>query len=102
MNVATVLTHLQSAFNPEQAKDLNACFQFYIAGDDNFFFIIQQQTIQASLGEHQDPDVTLRLSLQSFTDILEDRLGGTTAFMTGKLKAEGNVMLAKQLSKLFS
>ncbi len=102
VSVPDILDNLETAFNPSQADNLNACFQFIIDDDDNFYFTIDQQTITSATGLHEDPDITLKLNLTTFSDIIYGKLGGTKAFMTGRLKAEGNIILAKRLSKLFS
>jgi len=47
-------------------------------------------------------DVTLILSDEVFTQLAEGNLNGQKAFMTGKLKTKGNVMLATKLDLILS
>jgi len=42
-------------------------------------------------------DVTLILSDDTLTDLASGKLNGQKAFMTGKLKTKGNMMLATKL-----
>jgi len=50
----------------------------------------------------QKADVTIIFSDDVFTDLAEGKLNGQKAFMTGKLKIKGNMMLATKLSDLLS
>ncbi|KAI0034211.1 sterol-binding-like protein [Vararia minispora EC-137] len=43
-------------------------------------------------------DVTIILSDDTFTQLAEGKLDGQKAFMTGKLKTKGNMMLATKLN----
>jgi len=45
-------------------------------------------------------DVTVILSDETFMDIAEGKTSGQTAFMTGRLKAKGNMMLAMKLNDI--
>ena len=43
------------------------------------------------------PDVTVMLSDETFVDIADGKTSGETAFLTGRLKTKGNMMLASKL-----
>lgn len=48
----------------------------------------------------QDTDCTIRLSLSDLEDMISGELNPTTAFMTGKIKIEGDMSVAMALSQL--
>ena len=47
----------------------------------------------------QDADCTIRLSLSDLEDLISGELSPTTAFMTGKIKVEGDMSVAMALSQ---
>ena len=98
---STTLDKLQSRFNPEAAKGMHEVFQFHFADAGSHYLDIQDGTLGVHEGEHDDPSVSLSMSTDTLKGIMNGDINGMTAFMTGKLKATGNVMLATKLTSLF-
>ncbi len=48
----------------------------------------------------QDTDCTIKLSLSNLEDLIAGDLSPTAAFMTGKIKIEGDMSVAMALSQL--
>ena len=48
----------------------------------------------------QETDCTIKLSLSDLEDLIAGDLSPTTAFMTGKIKIEGDMSVAMALSQL--
>jgi putative sterol carrier protein len=48
----------------------------------------------------QETDCTIKLSLSDLEDMIAGELNPTTAFMTGKIKIEGDMSVAMALSQL--
>lgn len=49
-----------------------------------------------------DADVTLTASLEDFRAMMDGELNPTAAFMTGKLKIDGDMGMAMQLAQVFT
>ena len=52
-----------------------------------------------SIGDGET-DVTISATLDTFRDIFDGALSPTTAFMTGRMRIEGDMALAMQLSRV--
>ncbi|SIO12772.1 Putative sterol carrier protein [Rhodovulum sp. ES.010] len=50
----------------------------------------------------EEADVTLFASLETFRGMMDGEVNPTAAFMTGKLKIEGDMGKAMQLAQMFS
>lgn len=103
--IEEVMSKLASKFQPDVAKGLNAVFQIEIEDSDEdtgiYYLSIIDQACEVHHGEHVDPNITLIMDSDTFIDIVDGSLGGTSAYLSGRIRAEGNVMLATQLGKLF-
>ncbi|MGP8292256.1 SCP2 sterol-binding domain-containing protein [Halomonas sp. AOP43-A1-21] len=100
MSVNT-LEKLQARFNPEAAEGMDEVFQFHFSDAGDHYLVIKDRTLDVQEGEHDDPSVSLSMSTDTLKGIMSGDINGMTAFMTGKLKATGNVMLATKLTSLF-
>ncbi|PCF97674.1 SCP2 sterol-binding domain-containing protein [Vreelandella nigrificans] len=98
---SNTLEKLQARFNSEAAKGMDEVFQFHFTDAGSHYLNIQDGTLDAQEGEHDDPSVSLTMSTETLKGIMSGDVNGMTAFMTGKLKATGNVMLATKLTTLF-
>ncbi|MCP4882080.1 MAG: SCP2 sterol-binding domain-containing protein, partial [Gammaproteobacteria bacterium] len=50
---------------------------------------------------HDDPDITMMMDVDTLKEVVSGELDGMQAFMGGRLKAEGDVMLGTRLGQLF-
>jgi putative sterol carrier protein len=101
MAVAQIMSQMHTAFVAEEAEDLQATFQFCISDDDDFYITIDEANCSTTLGNHEDPEITMSMSLDTLSEIVTGELDGMAAFMGGRLQAEGDVMLGTRLSQLF-
>ncbi|AOM01529.1 SCP2 sterol-binding domain-containing protein [Cobetia marina] len=96
-----VIEMLKSRFNPDAAKGMNDVFQFNITDSDDYYMVVKDGTLDVGEGEHDDPSVTLSTDSDTLKGVMKGEVDGMQAFMTGRLKATGNIMLATKLTSLF-
>jgi putative sterol carrier protein len=102
-NVKEVFTKMPEVFNPNAAQGLDVVFQFNITGEGegNWNVTVKQGACQIQEGTHESPSVTLTMSGETWLGIVNKELNGMQAFMSGKLKASGDIMLAQRIEQLF-
>ena len=71
-----------------------------LLGDADETWILDLKTKGTVTKGDGDSDVTMSMSDGDFIDLFQGKLNSTSAFMQGKLKIEGNMMLAMKLEGL--
>ena len=101
-SVADAVKAMQAKFNPAAAAGLDLVFGFNITDEDKqYSLIVKDGTCDIQEGENPDANCTLVLDSQTLEGIVSGETDGMQAFMGGKLRAEGDMMLAMKLSELF-
>jgi putative sterol carrier protein len=88
-------------FNPAAAAGLDLVFGFRIDDTQNYAVIVKDGTCHLEEGENPDAQVTLVMDAETLRDIVSGETDGMQAFMGGKMRVEGDMMLAMKLSELF-
>ena len=90
-------------FNNEKAVGLAAVYQWEILGDrgGQYYAEIVNGGIKVEKGAHPSPNITITIMAQDWLDILNGKLDGQMAFMSGKMKVKGDMSLAMKLKTLF-
>ncbi len=103
MTVAESLEAMQSIFNPSAAAGMNKTLQLSITGNDAGVYALKivNQTCALIPGGVEKPDLNLTLSDKDWLAIVEGKLEAMNAFLTGKVKATGDMTLAMNIPKLF-
>ena len=76
-------------------------FGFRIDDTQNFSLVVKNNTCELLEGENPDAQVTLVTDGETMEGIVSGDTDGMQAFMSGKLRTEGDMMLAMKLSDLF-
>ena len=102
-DVKEVFGKMPEVFNPGAAQGLDAVFQFEITGDGegNWSVIIKDGACRVEEGTHDSPTVTLTMSGETWLGMVNKQVNGMQAFMSGQLKATGDIMLAQRIEQLF-
>merc|ERR1712185_673857 len=82
----------------ELVKMGGAVFQL-VVGDEKLCIDLKNGTGAVKWGEDK-ADVTITLADADFVAMAEGKLDGMQAFMSGKLKIKGNMMLAQKLGPI--
>merc|ERR1711972_926332 len=84
----------------ELVKMGGAVFQLVISDGDKLCIDLKNGNGSTTRGEGEKPDVTTTLKDEDFAAMAEGKLDGMQAFMGGKLKISGNMMLAQKLGSI--
>ncbi|MFZ2288518.1 MAG: SCP2 sterol-binding domain-containing protein [Halopseudomonas yangmingensis] len=99
--VADIISNMESKFNASAAAGLDLVFQFSIEDGENFNVTVKDGTCAVAQGDAGTPNVTLIMDTATLVGVMTGETDGMQAFMAGKLRAEGDMMLALKLSELF-
>ena len=88
----------------EKVKDRvatwNKVYQFKISDYGDFYVEFRGNTYSISKGTHSSPVATIIASKDDFIKILKGELDAFSAYFSGRLKVEGNVMEAASFANL--
>lgn len=102
-NVKETFDDMPKLFNANAAKGMNVVYQFDITGEGggNWNVVIQEGTCKVQEGNASNPTVTLTMSSETWLAMVNKQTNGMQAFMTGKLKLSGNMILAQKIPEIF-
>lgn len=87
---------------PDLLKDMNASFSFQITGTESgkYGLIFANSKATVVKGGIDDADCSMMMSFDDFKKLLQGKLNATSAYMTGRLKVNGNLGLGLKLEQL--
>ena len=90
------------AEKPEMVEEVGGIFQFEITGDDGGSWLVDLKNAPGSVrsGGSDEADCVITVAADDFIGITSGSLDPMSAFMTGKIKVAGNIMLATKLGSL--
>lgn len=94
---------LQERFVSDAAKGLKAIFQFELAGDagGTYNVVVDDGKMSWEKAAHASPGITIKMAAEDFVKMVNGKLNGQMAFMTGKMKIAGQIPLAMKMQTLF-
>ncbi|CAN5446044.1 SCP2 sterol-binding domain-containing protein [soil metagenome] len=86
---------LPQAFRSDVAGSTHATVQYDLS--EPMYSVIEGGEMQVFEGRAENPDVTVAMSDEDFVLLMKGELNGMAAFMSGRLKVQGDMMLAQRL-----
>jgi putative sterol carrier protein len=92
----------QFAEEPDRAADLTAVYQYHIVGEGGGRWVLAVDEGNATItsGTADKPDVTITIDEEDMLAMANGELSGVEAFMTGKLRVEGDPVLGMRLGSI--
>jgi putative sterol carrier protein len=103
MTVGELFDALSTRLDAEAASGLHRTLQWHITDEEPgvWAFEINDGSGRLIPGGVAEPDTTFTTSGETWMAIAEGRMDAMRAFMSGKLKVDGDMMLALKAPKLF-
>jgi putative sterol carrier protein len=103
LTVKRVFERIPEVFRPEKAGGLDVVFQFLIGGGGGgtWHVKVKDQKCEVKEGTHEKPTTTIKMGDEDFVKMIEGKLNAMSAYTSGKLKVEGDLMKSQLIEKLF-
>lgn len=103
MTVKETFEAMPGRFRPERAQGLRAVIQYDITGPGGGTYHVTIADGQCTLheGPAAAPALTLTMAAEDWLAMLAGKLNGQVAFMSGKLRHQGDMSLLMRLPGLF-
>ena len=97
----SIFTEMKSRFNADAAAGTDAVFQYEISDGGEWFVTVQDGSCEVTEGNNDDATVTLRMDTETLEEVMSGETDGMQAFMSGRIQADGDIMLATKLAAIF-
>ncbi len=103
-DIATFFDGIAEKVDKDKIQGMSALYQFNLSGDEGgeWNVKIADGEVAVASGTADAPNITLSMAGSDFGDLISGKLNGQTAFLTGKLKIQGDMTLAMKLQSIFA
>ena len=93
----------QDAFQGDKAKGVHASYQWELSGPNGgeWWLSVDDGTYKTGRGKINNPNVTFAASDEDWVAMSNKTLKFPWAYLTGRLKIQGSLSLAKKLDEIF-
>jgi len=93
---------LPKRFNPSRAAGVDVIVQVNIDGPygGEWIVTIKNEKIQVTEGTYSSPTLFVKMKDKDFLDVINDKISGQKAFLTGRLQFKGSLSLALKLKEI--
>ena len=98
-----VFDGMRQSFQANKAKGVHARYQWELSGPQGgqWWIDVNDGTYKMGKGKVPNPNVTFVAKDKDWVAVSSGQLGGTWAYMTGRLKIRGDQGLARKLGQIF-
>jgi putative sterol carrier protein len=98
-----VFDSMRESFQANQAKGVHARYQWELSGPQGgeWWIDVNDGKYKMGKGKIANPNVTFVAMDKDWVAVSNGKLGGTWAYMTGRLKIRGDQGLARKLGEIF-
>ena len=100
--IAQIFADIASNLDPAMTDDLNATIQFDLDGENGGLYWVKvgENEVLTGTGPAEKPEMTLMALADDWAAVVAGDLNPMQAFMSGRLKIQGNMNLALKLQAL--
>ena len=98
-----LIEEMPDVFRPQKAKGVDAVIQFKLSGEGggSWYATIKNGTCTVTEGQSEAPQATIMMSAKDYVLLATGKLGGTRAFLTGRVKTSGDFTLLQKMPAWF-
>jgi len=100
-DLKTIFAEMENRFNASAAAGTDTVFQYQIDDSEYWYVAVQDEQLTIAEGQHDEPTVTLAMDAATLQEVMSGETDGMQAFMSGAIRADGNIMEATKLATLF-
>jgi putative sterol carrier protein len=101
MNTQDLAEELRARFRPEAAVGIDMIVRLDVSDDEHLLLCVEDGTLTVTRGT-QTPDVTFRFAdLPTTIALIRGQANAIDAFMHGRFRSDGYLMMAFRLMELF-
>jgi len=98
-----VFDSMRGSFQPAKAKGVHARYQWDLSGPQGgqWWIDVEDGKYKMGKGKIDNPSVTFVATDKDWVAVSNHQIGGTWAYLTGRLKIRGDQTLARKLGEIF-
>ena len=103
MTPADIFANTAARFVPEKAGDLSMTVGFDLAGDEGgqWHVVVDNGECAVNEGSADSPNAVIKMSDSDYVDMMTGKLNPMMAFMSGKVKVEGDLNSVMKFQSIF-
>ena len=102
--IKSIFPEMVNRLVPEKANGIDALIQFDLSGDNGglFWVKVENGTAESGEGSVDNPTMTLKAFADDWFAVSTGQMNAMQAFMSGKIKIQGDMSIAMKMQTMFS